>query len=166
MISLQNENGQKLKIEILDYEFPNIEDLGGPMTQDQMDELEIDKDYDANWLDVQFTCENATTQWDAVDPCLLTWELEDLMTWFFNMAEAVDPENITTNLFFIEPCFTLYQKRLDDDHYRVRFALSFEVAPPNEAKGAEYYMDFNLSRKEIGSLANNIALALAEFPPR
>jgi len=166
MIDLTNENGQKLKIEVLNYEFPNMEDLGGPMTKEQMEELDIDKDYDANWLDIKVTGENAATKWDVVDPCMLTWELEAMMTWFFNMAEDVEPENIATNLFFIESCITLYQMRLDDDHYRIRFALSFELAPPNEPTGAEYYMDFNLSRKEIGALANNIAAILAQYPPR
>jgi hypothetical protein len=166
MINLENENGQKLKLEILDYEFPNIEDLGGPMTQAQMEELEIDRDYDANWLNVQITAENQTTKWDVVDPCMLTWELENLLTWFVNMAEDIETENLATSLFFIEPCITLYQMRLDDDNYRIRFALSFELAPPNEARGAEYYMDFNLSRKEIAVLADNIAVALSKYPPR
>ena len=166
MIQLTNENGQKLELEVLGYEFPDMADLGGPMTQEQMQELEIDKDYDANWLNVELHGENAEIKWEAIDPCLLTWELEDIMTWFFHMAEDIETENLATSLLFMEPCISLYQMRVDEDHYRIRFALSFEMAPPNEHSGAEYYMDFHLSRKEIAVLADNIAMTLAKYPPR
>ena len=50
--------------------------------------------------------------------------------------------------------------------YRIRFALSFELAPPDEQRGAEYYMDFTLTRDEIAQMTNGIAEALSRFPAR
>ncbi len=166
MIALKNKEGHTLKIEVLDYEFPNREDTGGIPTEADLEKLEDGRDYDANWLNLQFTGDNGQEQWQAVDPCLLTWELQVVLDWFVSMAEGVDEENISPSLFFLEPCFTLYQRKINDDTYRVRFALSFELAPPSEPQGAEYYMDFELSREELAEIANGIAADLAKHPAR
>ena len=166
MINLTNADGHKLKIEILDYEFPNREDTGGIPTPEQLEELEDGRDYDANWLMLRFTGFNGEQAWEATDPCLLTWEVESILDWFVRMAEGIEPENISPTMFFLEPCFTLYQHHNDDDTYRIRFALSFELAPPDEQRGAEYYMDFTLTRDEIAQMTNGIAEALSRFPAR
>ena len=164
MIKIEKD-GKKIQIDILDYEFPNREDTGGIPTDEQLEEMG-GRDYDANWLNVGFECYDEKYEWKTVDPCLLSWELEDIMTWFVNLAEGREENNDTPQMFFTEPCVGIYQKKLDDDHYKFRFALAYEVAPPEEYRNGEYYMDFVLSRAEIAEIADTIAMAAAAFPER
>ncbi len=164
MIKIEKD-GKKIQIDILDYEFPNREDTGGIPTEEQLEAMG-GRDYDANWLNVGFECYDEKYEWKTVDPCLLSWELEDIMTWFVNMAEGREENNNSPQMFFTEPCVGIYQRKLDDDHFKFRFALAYEVAPPEEYRNGEYYMDFVLSREELAAIADSIAAAAAAFPVR
>lgn len=164
MIKVEKD-GKKFQIDVLDYEFPNREDTGGIPTEQQLEEMG-GRDYDANWLNIGFECYDKKYEWKAVDPCLLSWELEDLMDWFVNLAEDRDVENAAPQMAFTEPCFGILQKRLDENNFKLRFVLAYETAPPEEYHNGEYFMDFVLSRQELADIANNIAMAAAAFPER
>ena len=164
MIKIEKD-GKKIQIDIVNYEFPNREDTGGIPTEEQLEAMG-GRDEDANWLDVSFDCYDEKYKWSAIDPCLLSWELEDIMTWFVNLAEGREEENTAPQMFFTEPCVGIFQKKLDDDNYRIRFALTYEVAPPEEYKNGEYIMEFVVSRAELAQIADSVAMAAAAFPER
>ena len=164
MINIEKD-GKKIKIDVLDYEFPNREDTGGIPTEEQLEEMG-GHDYDANWLNIGFECYDEKYEWKAMDPCLLSWELEDLMAWFVNLAEGRDEEGTAKQMFFTEPCVGIFQKKIDENNFKLRFALAYETAPPEEYKNGEYFMDFVVSRQELATIADNIAMAAAAFPER
>lgn len=164
MIKIEKD-GKKIQIDIVNYEFPNREDTGGIPTEEQLEAMG-GRDEDANWLDVSFDCYDEKYKWNAIDPCLLSWELEDIMTWFVNLAEGREEENTAPHMFFTEPCLGIFQKKLDDDNYRIRFALTYELAPPEEYKNGEYIMEFVLSRAELAEIADSVAMSAAAFPER
>lgn len=164
MINLKK-GDKSISIEVMDYEFPDLADLGGPVPQEVLDEYGVDYDYDSNWLCLKLSCENAGVIWEREDPFLLTWEMDTLLAWFRNLAESEDRDNISPMLFFIEPCFSLYQNE-ENGIIHLRFALSMELVPPAHPQGMEYYMDFDLTREEVADVTLGLASAMAKFPKR
>ncbi len=69
MIEWTGINSEELKLSILGYEFPSIEE-----------------DYDANWLIVEVEVSNELGKWKRQSPCILTWELQWLSKWLLHVV--------------------------------------------------------------------------------
>ena len=95
-----------LRLRIAGYQFP-----------------EARGDDDANWLMIEGECSLNDRSWRFTDPCLETWEAEDLATWLEAVAagRAVPPDKV-----FTEPNleFHLVGGKM------LRIVFSLESAPP------------------------------------
>jgi hypothetical protein len=61
---LQDASGNSFELSIVRYEFATAADS-----------------YDRNWLMAQVTAGDGKRKWGGQDPCLLTWEAEELAAW-------------------------------------------------------------------------------------
>jgi hypothetical protein len=65
---LASSNGNSVTVRLDGYQYPAI--TGSD-----------DRDYDANWLMVAGEVVNGARSWSFRDPCLLTWEAQELAGW-------------------------------------------------------------------------------------
>jgi hypothetical protein len=93
-VILEGTNGRRLELTLVAYEFPEIED---------------DR-WDSNWLVVRISAADDTDSWTAEDPCLLTWEVDELADWLDAVAE---PPATVADLEFTEP--NLMFERIEAD---------------------------------------------------
>jgi hypothetical protein len=89
----------------------------------------LDDEWDANWLLVQFSATTQEGSWSAVDPFPITGDLGYLADWL--EALAVDP-SAEARLDFVEP--TLWFTYTPDEGLRAHVEL--ELSPPWAASRA------------------------------
>ena len=90
MINWTGVHGEMFQLDIVDYQFPEIED-----------------GYDANWLVVEVEVSNELGSWKKQDPCVLTWELHWLSKWLNNLELAKSNEFVVMEL---QICITYISK--------------------------------------------------------
>jgi hypothetical protein len=86
---LGNESTQ-IELEVESYQFPEFSD----------------EKYDSNWLIIKGTVKYAEEQWTFRDPCLLTWEAEEIVEWLEALSSGHDTAE---DLTFIEPTISFRQ---------------------------------------------------------
>lgn len=140
---LRNDVFTELKINVVGYQFPAIEN----------------EPYDADWLNIKIQVKHPKGNWKATDPCLLTFELKQLIEWFEKICEEKEVEE---HLYFIEPCLefqTLTGK--------LRVFFSYDFAPPwIKDYAEEFFIDFTVSQKELKRAAQELHKELEIFPIR
>ena len=105
---LNDGQGATLELGVDGYQFP-----------------ESDEYWDANWLVVRGQVEHPRGSWTFHDPCLTTFELEQLAVWFDGVADGkVDP----ANGYFTEP--NLHFEYATGPDPAINVTLSYESAPP------------------------------------
>ena len=98
--------GGSLRLSFVSYQFPS----------------NYDDEWDSNWLIVAGVASLDGKEWSFQDPCLTTFEAEQLADWLDKTANGVSRDSIG----FVEP--NLQFDRLSVSSIRVSFAL--ESAPP------------------------------------
>ncbi len=108
---LEGPDGSLVQLSVIGYEFPALET----------------EEYDSNWLLVRIRVVHPRGQWNAVSPCLLTYELKDLADWFDSIARG---QAVKTEADFLEPnlSFRLGSGGLAGPMLRLPFDL--ESRPP------------------------------------
>lgn len=124
------------------------------------------RDYDANWLMIAGHVENPPDAWDFEDPCLLTWELRDLIAWLDSILE-----HSASEISFIEPllAFAWRSTSADDGELSVRLrgeALSSSRFDRNRVWGEGVVLRWTLPMPAIAAFRRDLALHHAAFPVR
>jgi hypothetical protein len=97
VLRLSGEDGSFFEMDIAGYQYPA--DVCSPLPE-----------YDLNWLQVHIHARDADDhEWEATDPCLLTWELVELARWLESY-----PKDSTTpsTMQFTEPCLSFDLHRM------------------------------------------------------
>ncbi|TJZ76315.1 WapI family immunity protein [Chitiniphilus eburneus] len=94
-----------VQIDAMSYQFPQSLD-----------------EWDGNWLCITGSIEAAEGAWKFRDPCLTTFELEELANWFTNLESEKRP------CFFTEPC--IHFRVVSSPAPGLELVLSHECAPP------------------------------------
>jgi hypothetical protein len=137
-----------------------------------------ERDWDANWLRVSGVVAQADGKaWSFDDPCLTTWEAEELGSWLSNVAagtvppspfRAGQPENL---LVFAEPNLAFGLEAREGDRLRIRVHFSLEALPswlqgPDRPYIFEYFVGLDVSAADLAQAAEDWTLSQMRFPGR
>jgi hypothetical protein len=162
VLRLSGADGSFFDMDIAGYQFPA--DLESPLPE-----------YDLNWLQVHIHARDADGhEWEATDPCLLTWELAGLSKWFRKHAQK-EPESSTA--YSLEPCLwfaivgnTLGNQATDllpillDVH--LGYELGQKVVDLDNEAHQEACLQFRLSLDELSQIAKCWAMLSRDHPLR
>jgi hypothetical protein len=146
---LNCENNQTVELKIHNYEFPDT----------------LNKDYDANWLDICLKIENADWKWETIDPSLLTWDVKALIEWFKTIANNEKPK--FTEISNLEPniSFALLNE-YSEKVKKFQIKLDAESRPPFAKNNAESCFIFNADEAELKRIITELESELEKFPVR
>lgn len=142
-------DNQTVEIKITNYQYP----------------ASLDRDWDGNWLNIYLKVESKVGNWQTIDPSLTTWEIQELIDWFIDLANNSKPK--WTDMEFTEPNLSLYLKNDFNDfnkHIRIKFDL--ESRPKSATEDKEYFVDFEADNSELKRLANDLTSELKRYPIR
>jgi hypothetical protein len=120
--------------------------------------------WDANWLMVGGSVTHPKGSWQFTDPCLTTFELDQLATWFDGAASG-DPD--PDNGYFTEP--DLEFRYVKEPEAAIDVVLAHECAPPwldRAGKKEGLVLRFLLSMNDPRELAASARRSIANFPIR
>ena len=137
------ENGKRLELEILGYEFPE----GG------------DDEFDANWLEVGIAWEDGSLSFRQKDCCLLAFELEETIRALDAILEGRETGTIRT---FTEPYLSFAVTRAGGDLYAVQLRFVYDTSGPWKEVAVCQGMD----RRELAELNAGLKAMAAAFPRR
>lgn len=158
-MKLRSGDGTEFALRVDGYEFPTLPGVGPD-------------DWDANWLVVSGELTLADGRRHSFsEPCLTTWEADDLRTWLASLADGrVPAEREGPALVFTEPCVAFAASRLEDDGVEVRAYLSLEAEPPFVVGGAaglfQNYVPLRTDPAALAAAAAAWADDLRPFPVR
>jgi hypothetical protein len=150
---LRGRDGSELELDVLGYQFPHVE--ADP--------------WDSNSLLVALRVVSAHGTWEAVDPCLTTWEAARLCRWLALLAagdasavrQALNEPNVRVSVNGLAPDFS---------RARVHACFELETRPPwlpGPAAGRDTLcVDLDLPRAELREAAVDLARQLRRFPLR
>jgi hypothetical protein len=122
-----------------------------------------DEKYDSNWLVVNGTVEHAGEQWTFQDPCLLTWEAEEIVAWLEALSSGRQAQ---ADLSFVEPNISF--RWLSDNMLCVMLWL--EALPPSKRSstelGEELSIQFSVTPASLHQAAQEFRTQLVRFPQR
>lgn len=136
----------ELRLEVESYEFADARD-----------------EHDANWLVVAGEVRLGSSHWRFREACLLTWELEALMSFLWLAADdPTTPRDIT----FREPLLAFSW----NGARRLRVSLDGE-AKPDEQRGGEHFgppvaIDFDCAPDDLLRVRSELELQRRRFPRR
>ena len=148
---LSNSSGESMQLRIKGYEFPNA----------------IGDYYDANWLSIEIAVTHRDRYWTATDPCLLTYEVEQLAIWFTRIATKVEAASVQK---FLEPNLKLciIDTISNTKNLRVFFELEFRPhwLPFKHGIEEDLWLDFPLTELDLQEAANALRQEISLYPPR
>ena len=121
-------DNQTIEFEITNYEFP-----------DKWGEA-----YDSNWLMVSLKVNSKFGKWDVINPILTTFELEELIDWFYALADNHLEEGALCA--FIEPCLGFKVLSNSSREFKhIRIFLSHSCTPRWMLKD-HFFLDFSFNK--------------------
>jgi hypothetical protein len=149
MMQLDGEKGEQLRLEVLGYQFPEIKG----------------DTWDSEWLIIAGEVSCARGSWKFRDPCLCTFEIQSLATWFDDFR-AGGPDG---ELDFTEPNLRFEKiKRAEGDF--LLMAFSQECSPPwateDERYGKGFEISFPVTLNDFRAAAAALQSMLLKWPAR
>ena len=148
---LTDSSDSSFELKIAAYQYPNIHN----------------DYYDSNWLMIQVDVKHPQGSWRASDPCLLTFEVEQLAQW---LEEVKSNSNKISHCSFIEPCleFRIVENNKGTNVLRVYFEL--KTRPPwayARAAGQEdLWVEFALGEIDLFKAIQELRAQLQQYPQR
>jgi hypothetical protein len=136
-----------LELQILGYQFPDIHE-----------------DWDANWLIISGSVTHPKGSWRFSNPCLTTFELEQLAEWLDGVAHGI-PE--PDSGYFTEPCLEF--RFGSEPQPTIKVALAHEGSPPwltGDDRLEGITLRFPIPQNDPVQLARAAREFLAKFPER
>jgi len=144
----RGQEGASFELSIVGYQFPE-------MTKDR---------WDANWLFVRGHVRHSQGEWTFRDPCLTTFELEELAEWFDSVGRG---QASSRECSFTEP--NLNFEYLDDGTPAIVVRFAHESAPPwqlGEERFIGTVLSFPVALNDLTSAASDLRGFLTQFPER
>ena len=150
-MKLKNSSKESFELRIIQYEFPNINN----------------EKYDANWLLIEIEVSDQYGQWVVKDPCLLTFDIQNLGNWLLSIAAG---EEVISKFQFMEPELEFHLIRPIEEEYILRIYMRHNLKPQwKSSRGREaedFWLDFPVDSLVLQRLANSLHQQLMEYPPR
>ena len=128
------------------YQFPSLKDVP----------------YDSNWLNVKIDVHHPDGDWTAVDPALLTYDVQRLADWFRNLTAGGE-----RSIDFLEPCLQFETARDQDSSEVLKVTLAYEFRPPwSKSFEDEIELIFPLATIDLIKAADDLERELARYPQR
>jgi hypothetical protein len=147
---LVGSNGTRFELEIVGYQFPELED----------------DPWDANWLMIRIAVVSADGAWTSTDPSLLTSDVEGLALWL----DAVSEFRATyQRVQFLEPNLAFELQSESPRGLAVRVLFEQESRPPwarPDPPSSAFFVDLALPHEAVREAAEALRLQLVAFPPR
>lgn len=141
-------NDYSLKLTLMGYQFPSLKD----------------KEYDSNWLNIRIDVRHPDGDWTAVDPALLTYEVQEIADWFRHLAAGQRDE---LSIGFLEPCLEFNVEMNEDSSEVLKVKLAHEFSPPTSTDfDDEFEMSFPLAKLNLIKAAEDLERELARYPQR
>ena len=150
---LRGRDGSELRLEVVGYQFPGVET----------------DPWDSNSLLVAVRVVSQHGTWEAVDPCLTTWEAAHLVRWLAALASG---DALAVRQGYSEPNVRLLVNGLSPDFELARVHACFELETrppwlPGPAAGRDTLcVDLDLPRAALRDAAVDLARQLQRFPQR
>ena len=134
---------------LLGYQFPELED----------------DEYDSNWLNVKIEVSNQQGKWSAIDPALLTYEVQWLIDWLRALSGG---NHDKPQIWFTEPCLSFYLSPAEGDPEKLVIELAQGFAPPWATKdpGEQHQIEFPLTSIDLIAAAQSLENQLRRYPQR
>jgi hypothetical protein len=144
-------NGDAVELTIVGYQFPEIRD----------------DPWDSNWVVIETTATVDGQSWTSRDPCLVTFEVEQLADW----VEALGNERLVeSELDFMEPNLAFELEGVAGDLVRIRIWFECEARPAWKGKAPVRARDFAaciaVPSKALLDATEDLKLQLAKYPTR
>jgi len=147
-VRLVGRDETSLELSTSGYQFPDI----------------ADDRWDSNWLMVSGRVTHAYGSWTFTDPCLTTFEVEQLASWLENVpAGRPDPDS----RYFTEPNLHFTYRQEPEPTIEVRVA--YESAPPwlvGEARLTGVALEFPVAMNDPRLAATELRSFIRRFPVR
>lgn len=144
---LKSANGNEFSLEIVNYEFPNATDV-----------------FDSNWLLIKTSIKTKDNIWTVTDPCLETYDIEDIIEWFSTLIQVNEPEEYL--LVFTEPNINFRLNSIKKLTIDFDVLLTHECTPPFSPDPNEYILNMEVSKNEASLWINDLIRQLRKFPVR
>ena len=146
---LKGVDNQTVELRVTNYQFPSS----------------CDKDWDGNWLNIYLKVDSKQGKWQTIDPSLTTWEIQELIDWFNDLANNSKPK--WTEMEFTEPNLSLCLNSDCKDFTKlIRMKFALESRPKSARGGKEYSVDFELDNLELKRIAIDLTSELKKYPIR
>ena len=149
-MNLRNRKGDEFRLEIVRYEFPDI----------------TDKYWDSNWLRIRLSGRSSLGSWSIEDPCLLTFEIDNLAKWLENLIS--DKISLPYNSFTEpSPQFRVIKHNTGKFLFRVDLGYIFRKKMPEifgEKKTIHLYFPFQ--EIDLSYQAHLLREQLKNYPQR
>lgn len=122
-------------------------------------------DWDSNWLNIYLRVDCKLGKWQVTDPSLTTWEIQEIIEWFDQLANFREPNYKLMS--FTEPnlSFELLNK-FSDNILHIRMKFDLELRPMSAPDDYEYFMDLSMDRNAIHGIISGLKLELQKYPER
>ncbi len=146
-MKLASKDGRSIvELQILGYQFPYLET----------------KEYDSNWLIVAGNVMHQSGSWQFTDPCLLTYEAEQLASW---MDLVADTELPSGSCDFTEPTLE-FRTLLNIDRPVLRVYFDLKARPSWATKVEEIFVEFAIEDIDRRSIGQQWRTELSAYPQR
>jgi hypothetical protein len=145
---IQFNDRDRLDFEVTGYEFPEIDD----------------GDYDSNWLMVRLAVHSRVGSWTVTEPCLLTWELAELVEAAGKAAKGLMDRDM--ELRFIEPNLAFFLRPLDDEKLEMTVEFDAECLPPGWPEDRSCRLLGRFSRQALEDIRSGLERDLTRYPVR
>ncbi|PIB35123.1 hypothetical protein BFP72_06800 [Reichenbachiella sp. 5M10] len=128
-----------LELKIIGYQYPSVT-----------------SGHDGNWLRIQLDgrVDGVHRRW--VDPCLLTWELAELIDWLRSIRHADTASHL--ELFFVEPMLSFGLLKRESTGMQLQIRLD---------EGTEdCVMTFEVDQKKLDRMVEDLSGQLVHYPVR
>jgi len=133
---------------LIGYQFPDLEDV----------------EDDSNWLQVKIVVNHRRGKWSAVDPALLTYEVEWLIDWLKELSAGKYDKR---DLWFTEPCISFHLLPSKGEPDRLAIGFSYEFRPPwAKDLHEEHQIAFPLASIDLMNAAQLLENQLHQYPRR
>lgn len=140
MMQFNSSNGNSFTLTIVNYEFPNNRD----------------NYWDSNWLQILIEGRHSQGFWKALDPCLLTFEVERLAKW---LEDVYYGKKNLAECSFMEPCLEFLIELKRDKSKILHIYFELEILPTwAESQGAglrSFGIEFPISEIDLLRAAKN-----------
>ena len=147
-MTLHGERGATFRLSIDGYQFPET----------------TDDRWDANWLFVRGHVQHAQGEWTFRDPCLTTFEVQELAEWLDSIGEG---QTSSQECSFTEP--NLRFEYVDEGTPAIVARFAHESAPPWQLREERFVgtaQIFPVALNDLTRAASDLRAFLRQFPER